>query len=882
MSFWRQLSSGVRSLWNGAAADRQVDAEVQHFMDEAAAAFEAEGMSSADARRAARQRVGSALAVREEVRASGWEHAVETVTADVRYGVRRLTRHAGFTAVTVATLGLGIGSATAMLSLAGPVLVQTLPYPNAGRIRAIWDRMADGGRADFTFGSLVELQQRSRSFESWAASNNWQPTLTGFSTAERLEGQGVTADYFRVFGLLPRIGRDFTAADDVPQAPPVVIISDRLWRRVFDAAPDVTGRQVALDGYGYEVIGVMPAAFEHRLMPAIDVWRAMQYDRTLPTRQGREWGHHLRVVARLGDGVTDRAAAEELAQISRTPIPQIARPPWASLANGVIVDSLHGDLTRAVRPAMLAVLAAATILLLIACVNVVNLLLGRDSQRRPELAMRIALGAGRWRIARQLLTETLLLALLGGVAGLFVADACIRGLGWWAPADLHQAGSITLDTPVFLLAFIVTAIVGVAVGLVPALSRRDLIDGVPRGSWRSSASHHVTRRALVIAEVAFALVLLIGAGLLFQSRRQLFAIDPGFEERNVLAVQVQVAGRRFADAAVTRRHFEQVLAAVKDVPGVLDAALTTQLPLSGDSDVYGVRFESRDGGPGDAGGGAFRYSVSPGYFSAMGIPLRRGRLLSEHDHATAPLAGVISESLARSRFPNGDALGQRMQVGPTNRPWFTVVGIVADVKQASLETRELDAVYTTPAQWHFADRAFWLVIKSRQDAAALAPAVRSAIWSVDKEQPIVRVATLDAIVASTARVRSFALLLFEAFGFASLFLTAIGIYGIAASGVTDRFREIGVRTALGASRQAILRMVIGEGASMAAVGIVIGIAIAAAATRGLTALLFGVSRFDPLSYTAVVVVMFGVSALACWLPARRAARIDPAITLRAE
>jgi putative ABC transport system permease protein len=345
---------------------------------------------------------------------------------------------------------------------------------------------------------------------------------------------------------------------------------------------------------------------------------------------------------------------------------------------------------------------------------------------------------------------------------------------------------------------------------------------------------------------------------------------------------VQVAGRRFADDTVTRRHFEQVLAAVKGVPGVLDAALTTQLPLSGDSDVYGVRFESRDGGPGDAGGGAFRYSVSPGYFSAMGIPLRRGRLLSEHDHATAPLAGVISESLARSRFPNGDALGQRMQVGPTNRPWFTVVGIVADVKQASLETRELDAVYTTPAQWHFADRAFWLVIKSRQDAAALAPAVRSAIWSVDKEQPIVRVATLDAIVASTARVRSFALLLFEAFGFASLFLTAIGIYGIAASGVTDRFREIGVRTALGASRQAILRMVIGEGASMAAVGIVIGIAIAAAATRGLTALLFGVSRFDPLSYTAVVVVMFGVSALACWLPARRAARIDPAITLRAE
>ena len=882
MSLWRHASRGIRSLWNGAAADRQADEEVQHFMDEAAAAFEAEGMSPTDARRAARRRLGNALVVREEVRASGWEHALETVAADVRYGVRRLARHAGFTAVTVATLGLGIGSATAMLSVAGPVLVQTLPYPNADRIRAIWDRTADGDRADVAFGSFVELQQRSHSFARWAASNTWQPTLSGFSTPERLEGQGVTADYFHVFDLLPRLGRNFTAADDVPQARPVVIISDRLWRRVFDAAPDVIGRQIVLDGNGYEVIGVMPAAFEHRLMPAIDVWRAMQYDRTLPTRQGREWGHHLRVVARLGNGVTDHAAAEELAQIARTPIPEIARPPWASLANGVIVDSLHGDLTRTLRPAMLAVLAAAAILLLIACVNVVNLLLGRDAQRRPELAMRTALGAGRWRIARQLLTETLLLAVLGGVAGLFVAYACIRGLGWWAPADLPQAGTIALDTPVFLLAFAVTAIVGVAVGLGPALSRRDLNARIPRGSWRASASHQVTRRALVVAEVAFALVVLIGAGLLFQSLRQLFAIDPGFEERHVLTVQVQVAGRRFADAAVTRRHFEQVLAAVKGVPGVLDAALTNQLPLSGDSDVYGVRFEARDGGPGDAGGGAFRYSVSPGYFSAMGIPLRRGRLLAEHDHATAPLAGVISESLARRRFPNGDALGQRMQVGPTNRPWFTVVGIVGDVKQTSLETGELDAVYTTPAQWHFADRAFWLVIKSREDAAALAPAVRSAIWSVDKAQPIVRAVTLDTLVASTARVRSFALLLFEAFGVASLFLAAIGIYGVAASGVTDRFREIGVRTALGASRLAILRMVMGEGALLASIGIVTGVVIAAAATRGLTALLFGVSRFDPVSYLAVVVVMFGVATLACWLPARRAARIDPAITLRAE
>lgn len=881
MSLWRHLSRGVRTLVNGAASDRQVDQEVQHFIDEAVAAYEADGMPPGEARRAARQRVGNALAVREEVRASGWEHAVETFAADVRYGLRRLTHHAGFTAVTAATLAVGIGSATAMLSVAGPVLVETLPYPHAGRIRAISDRTRDGGRMDVAFGSFVELQQRARSFDAWAAVNRWQPTLTGFSTPERLEGHSVTADYFTVFGLTPRIGRTFAAADDVPNAPRVAVISDRLWRRLFDAAPDAIGRQLVLDGSGYEVIGVMPAAFTHRLMPAADVWRALQYDRSLPARLGREWGHHLRVVARLRDGVTDRAAADELADVARSRITQIARPPWADLANGVIVEPLHADLTREVRPAMLAVLAAATILLLIACVNVVSLLLGRDARRREELVMRRALGASRWRIARQLLTETLLLAMLGGAAGLLVAYGCIRGLAAWAPADLPQVRAIGLDTTVFALACAVTAIAGVAVGVAPLMSRRDLADCVPRGT-RSVASHPAARRVLVVAEVAFALVLLVGAGLLFQSLRQLFAIDPGFDHRRVLAVQLQVAGRQFADDGITQRHFEQVLETVRRLPGVSRAALTTQLPLSGDSDIYGAQFESADAGATGGGGSAFRYAVSPGYFSVLGIPLRSGRLLSEGDSATAPLAAVISESLARRRFPNGNALGQRLHVGPTGRPWFTVVGVVGDVRQTSLETRELDAVYMTPAQWHFADRACWLLVTSPGDVAALVPSVRAAIWSIDKEQPIVRAATLDTIVAGTARVRRFALLLFQAFGVAALFLTAVGIYGVASSGVTNRMRELGVRTALGASRRVILRMVIGEGAALVLVGVVIGIAIAAAATRGLTALLFGVSRFDPLSYAAVALVMFGVSALACWLPARRAARIDPAITLRAE
>lgn len=304
MPMWRQLTRGLRSLLDGAAADRQVDEELQQFVDEAAAAYQADGMPAADAEQAARRRVGNALAAREEVRASGWEHMIETVVADLRYGLRRLAGHPGFACVTIATLGLGIGSVTAMLSVAGPVLVQTLPFPDSDRIHAIWDQSQGGARVEMAFGSFLEVQERSRSLESMAVSRVWQAALSGPGQPERLEGGGVSVDYFRVFGVAPRVGRDFAPQDDRPNAPPVVILSDRLWRRRFGADPDIIGRQVTLDGSGYEVIGVMPATFEHRLMPPGDVWRALQYDRTLPSFQGREWGHHLRMVARLRDGVS--------------------------------------------------------------------------------------------------------------------------------------------------------------------------------------------------------------------------------------------------------------------------------------------------------------------------------------------------------------------------------------------------------------------------------------------------------------------------------------------------------------------------------------------------------------------------------------------------
>ena len=880
MAAWRAFTHGVHTLLRGRAADRDLDEELQHFVDESARELEASGMSRGDAVREARRRIGNTLPMREEVRASGWEHRFEVLAADLRLAMRRLVRNRTFAAVTVTTLALGIGSATAILTVAAPILVRTLPFPGADRIYAVWDRGQDG-RAEVTFGSFLEVEQRSRTLESTAVWRTWEPALSGFDIPERLEGQSVSAGFFRVFGVSPRPGRAFTAEDDRPGGPPVVLISDRLWRRRFGADPGVVGRPITLDGNPHEVIGVMPAAFEHRLMPQADVWRALQYDRTLPALQGREWGHHLRMVARTREGVSRDAAMSELAQIGRDRIAAFARPPWAGMAEGLTIEPLHADLTREVLPAMTAVTAAAALLLLIACVNVANLLLGRDANRRGEFAMRTALGAARSRLVRQLLTETLVLAALGGAAGVLLASVFVRTLIWLGTDGLPHAALITPQAPVLGLSAAITALVGLAVGLMPALANGDLRARIPQGSWQASSAHRSMRRGLVVAEVAFALVLLVGAGLLLQSLQRLFAISPGFDARDVLTMRVQVAGQRYRDDAAVRRFFDEALAAVEQVPGVATAALTTQLPLSGDADIYGLRFESS---PADAvadSGGAFRYGVSPGYFEVMSIPLRRGRLLSEQDR-TGPPTVVVSESLARRRFPNADPIGQRLHIGPTDRPWFTIVGVVGDVTQPSLDTDWFDAVYHPSSQWHFVDPAFSLVVRTRGDAAAMAPAVRAAVWSVDKDQPIVRVATLETVVAATARERRFALLLFEAFGLAALLLTGVGIYGVVSGGVADRTREIGIRTALGASRATILSAVLGEGARMAAVGIVIGVVGALASTRWLTTLLFGVSPIDPLSFGVVVVLLMGVTLAACWLPARRAASVDPAVTLRIE
>ena len=880
MSIWRQLAHGFRTLTNRSAADRDLDDEVHHYLEQAAAAHVARGLSPEEALRVARVELGGVKSVREEVRGYGWENVIETLVTDTRYAARRLRAAPGFTAIATFTLALGIGAATAILSAVNPILFQSLPYPDAGRITMIWDRGADGSRDDIAFGTYRELQERARSFDALAALRPWQPTITGPAEPERLEGQQVSASYFQVLGVRPALGRDFDSSDDRLDGPRVVILGNELWQRRFGGDPAIVGSQISVGDEPYSVVGVMPRGFENVLAPAAEVWTPLQYDMS----QGRAWGHHLRMVGRLRPGVGTESAGRELDGIARTPVSDFPRMPWASLGNGLIANRLQDDVTRDVKPALLAILGAAALVLVLASVNVTNLLLARGAHRREEFALRAALGAGRGRLIRQLLAESLLLAAMGGAAGMAVAMVGVRALVAISPPELPRLNAIRVDGTVFLLGLVTTTLVGLVAGVIPALQAAgsDPRAALQGGSRRTVGGHHGIRSFLVVAEVALAVVLLVSSGLLLRSMERLLAVSTGFDSNGLLTMQVQTSGRRFENAEATFRFFAQALEAVRHVPGVASAALTSQLPMSGDVDRYGIRFETTDAASHREDGDAFRYAVSPGYFETMRVPLRNGRLLAESDRQGAALVALISESAAKRRLPGVDPIGRRLRIGAEDSPPYTIVGVVGDVRQVSQALGERDAVYTSAAQWRFADGAMSVVVRAKGDASPLAAAVRQAVWSVDKDQSIVRVATMSDLVTRSAAERRFTLILFEAFALAALVLAAAGIYGVLAGSVEERRREIGVRSALGATRREIVALVVRQGMTLTGLGVAIGMVAAFVATQAIVAMLFGVSRLDPATYFGVVALLSAVALVASGVPSWRAARVDPARTLRAE
>jgi len=850
-------------------SETQLDVEIRDHLDTLTSDYVQRGFGSAAARAAARRDFGGVDQMKEAYRDQQGLPWVDALAQDISYGVRTFRRDPTFSAVAILTLAFGIGVVVAIFGAVKAVLLDPLPYPRAERLVAIAEMQRDGSRNAGTFGMYRGLAERALVFESLAVAKVWQPTLTGGGRPERLEGQRVSAAYFDVLKVPPARGRALQPDDDRRGGPNVVVLSDGLWRRRFAADPSIVGRIIRLDDEAYTVIGVTPVGFADALAPSVQIWSALQYDMSL----GAAWGHHLRTIGRLRPDVAVDRASREVDAAGRAVLDEQHPATYSADARFSVVP-LDDEMVRSVKPSLVAVMGAVSLVLLIACINVTNLLLARGARRRQEFSMRIALGAGRSRLVRQLLTESLVLAAVGGVLAVVVAYAGVRVLAAFVPPELPRAASISVDASVLMFAIGLASLVGVLVGLAPAFDSLQH----PAAAARTMTSRVTTRRVFVVAEVALAVVLLVTAGLLLHSLRRLFAVSPGFEPSNVVTMQVQTSGRRF-DKATTDRFFDRALTAVRDVRGVRVAGFTSQLPLSGDDDEYGVRFEEDDA---RAGSSIFRYAVSDGYFDAIGIPLRHGRVINTGDSETTPHVAVISESLARRRFGSTDPIGRRLHLGPPDAPWYTIVGVVGDVRQVSLAITQPDAIYIPARQSWFVDRARSLVARVQGDVDPMAPAIRDAIWTADKDQPVLRIAKMDDLVAASAAARRFALELFEAFALAALGLAGLGLYGVLAGSVAERSREIAIRSALGASRSTVLGLVVRQGMVLTTAGIAVGVGGALAAGRAIAILLFGITPLDPVTYGGVITSLLVMALLSSSVPAWRAVRIDPATALRQE
>lgn len=800
--------------------------------------------------------------------------------ADLRHGARVLRRAPAFTLVATLTLALGIGMATAIFSVVRPVLIEPLPYRDPGRLMLVWERDDDGSRSNTSFATFTDLAARSTSLAGAAAIGTWTPTVTEGGDPERLSGERVSSRYFDVLGVRPALGRSFRPEEDATGRNRVVVISHGLWQARFGGDSTILGRTISLGGTPHEVIGVLPPQYENVANPGVQVWRPLGYEAAQP------WAcrtcRHLRVLVRVDRDVSPDAAREELGRLA---IALASEHPRDYPAAGLHLAPLHDDVTRESRPILLVLLAAVALVLLLAVASVANLQVGRAVRRAREFAVRAALGAGRARLAQQLLAEGLVLALLGGIAGVLVAWIALPLLVVQLPPELPRIGAVQLDLAALAAAGLLTLTLGVAIGLVPAWAggRASVFGGLRSGTRDIGGRRHVLSATLVSGQIALALVLLAGAGLLARTLANLLDTDPGFEPRGLLVLEVQASGPAYDTNDAVYANHDRLREVIANIPGVSAVGLINQLPLGGNMDTYGIRAQDRPlDNPALAPSGD-RYVVSPGLIEAMRVRLVRGRAFAVADFdSAAPPVALLSASLARRIWGTDDVIGKRVQMGASDSPWREVVGIVHDVRHSSLDAEVNQQVWIPERQWTWADTDITLVVRTSGDPGALASSVRAAVRSVDPGQPITRLATMEQVVAASTAQRRLALVLFVAFGATALLIAAAGVYGVLASRVVERTREIGVRSALGATPGRILGLVLGQGTRLIAAGLLVGLAGTIVLGRVLRTLLYEVASSDPATLTAVVLVLLVVALAASIVPIARALRIDPATALRSD
>ncbi len=827
---------------------------------------------------------------------------MNTLWQDLRYGARTLVKKPGFTLIAIITLALGIGANTAIFSIINAVLLQPLPYPDAQRLVLISENFSERGliRIIVSAPEYLDYRDRSQSFEHVAAFRRQSFTLTGAGEAELLRGAVSSTNLIATLGVKPALGRAFLPGEDQPGAGQVVVLSHRLWLRRFGADPRVIGQKLTLNNSAFEVVGVMPPGFQFP-SPA-ELWAPITFtNELLGQRQGPR---NLTVLARLKPENSLQAAQTEMNTLARQLQEMYPEVYPAGIGWSVTVTSFRDQVVGGVRRALWVMLGAVTFVLLIACANVANLLLARAAAREREMAIRAALGAGRGRIVRQLLTESVALALIGGSLGVLIALWGVDALLTLNPNVLPSTANVTINATVMTFTLIVSLLTGVGFGLAPALtaSKSDLT-GALKESGRSGAGRlgrFGLRNALVVLEVALSLVLLVGAGLLIRSFWRVQAVDPGFRAENVLTIGIALPQAKYPDKQQVANFYQQVLSQVERLPGVQATGVIAGLPLGGSSSTWGFTTEAN---PQPARLEevleATNRVASPGYFRAMGIPLRRGRDFTAQDNESAPNVVIINETMARRFWPNEDPIGKRIKL-PSPEPqrtwdgrWLTIIGVVGDVRADGLESEANPEMYLAYLQnpWRgmpsrsymtLVGRAMSLVARSSVDPTSLAAAIREAVAAVDKDQPVTAVATMESLMALSGSARRFNLLLLGLFATVALVLAAVGLYGVMSYGVSRQTHEIGIRMALGAQAGAVLRSVVWQGMRLVAIGLACGLAAAVALARFMDTLLFGVSATDPLTFAVIALLLTAVALLACWIPARRATKVDPMIALRCE
>jgi putative ABC transport system permease protein len=810
---------------------------------------------------------------------------LETFTRDLRHSLRTLSAKPGFTLIALLALTLGIGANTALFSVINGVLLRPLPYPEPDRLVRVWEKWGAYDKGSVSYSNFKDWQDQNQSFEKLAAHRWGAYNFTGGDLPERLIGQRVSADFFSVLRVAPAIGRDFKSEEDQPGGPLVAIISDELWARRFGRQPSVLGKSMVLNDESYTIIAVAPADF--RFSPGADVFVPI-HARQDPIMESRLWHPGIQVIGRLRPGVRMAQATADMAAIAEA---LGEKYPDTNKEHGITIGSLYEATVGDVRSLLWLLMAAVAFVLLIACANVANLTLARAAGRQREMAIRSALGASRSRLTRLMLAESMLLACLGGALGLMTAFGG-TGLALKALPDvLPRAADVKIDGRVLLFTLTASIITGVIFGLVPALqvSKTDLNETLKEGGRSNTGGRQGVRNALVVAEIALALVLLVGAGLLIRSIVSLGGVSPGFDPKNLLSFQVSLSSRSYNEASKVRSFYKDFLESVKNLPGVRDAAATDLLPFNGDN-PWPFFITGRPAPPRSELPLAMMYVATTGYFDAMRIPLLRGRVFDERDNEKSPRVALVDENMASKYFPGQNPIGQyvTLQAGKDLFLDLQIIGVAGHIRQQNLDTAGGSTtdvqVYRPFSQEMDQDieRNMNFVVRGKSDPVELVSSIRNQLGNLDSNVPLYRVKPMEQLMGESFSDRRFALILLGLLSILALVLASIGIYGVISYSVAQREHEIGIRMALGAGRGQVLVLVLGSGAKLALAGVGIGAVGALLLTRFLSAFLFGVDPADPLTFAAISIFLFGVALLASLIPARRAMQMDPIAALRCE